>query len=230
MATQTLALNSVNRWLADGSTTDYPFSFAGGYLDKSHVKAYYVLAGVKVPLSVTAGIFLTHSTLRINPAPPSGAELTIYRDTPKNLPLVEFEDGTALTEPALNLMARQAVFIAAEYTDAALSLLDAQALDPYGFKDMLHSIYVGPSTVTLADRGKCHVKEDGTSVHVPVTYSGFTLNILNTSENPMRVTFGATAYMQGSDDASTEFSLAANSMLHVTQASSTKFFIWGNAA
>lgn len=229
MATQTLALNSVVRWEADGSTTDWNFSFAGGYIAKGHVKAYYTVGEVKVPLSVTDAMFVSAGVLRIDPAVPDGAVLTVYRDTPKNLPLVEFQDGTALTEPALDLMARQAVFIAAEYTDAALTLLDAAALDPYGFKDMQHSLYTGPSTVALADRGRCHVKEDGTSVHVPLTYSGFTFNILNTSESPMTVTFAATAYMQGSDDVSTEFSLAANSMLHVTQASATKFFIWGNA-
>ena len=58
-----------------------------------------------------------------------GSEFTIYRDTNKDLPLVEFADGTALTEPALNLMARQSVFIAAEFTDATTVVVDGNLLD-----------------------------------------------------------------------------------------------------
>lgn len=113
-----LQLDSVNRWLGDGVTTDWDFSFSGGYIDKAHVKAYMVAADrTRSGIPVTAAMFVTPFRLRL-PVTPVGAEVTIYRDTPKNLPLVEFEDGTAITEPSLNLMARQAVFIAAEFTDA----------------------------------------------------------------------------------------------------------------
>lgn len=113
-----LQLDSVNRWGGDGVTTDWDFSFSGGYIDKAHVKAYVVAADrTRTGIPVTSSMFVTPFRLRL-PVTPVGAEVTIFRDTPKDLPLVEFEDGTAITEPALNLMARQAVFIAAEFTDA----------------------------------------------------------------------------------------------------------------
>lgn len=120
MSTSTLLLNSVNRWLADGTQVDWDFSFAGGYIARAHVRAYYVLADdTKVTVPVTAGMFVTDFRLRIEPAVPVGATLTIYRDTPKDLPLVDWQSGTALTEVALDTMARQAVFIAAEAVDAS---------------------------------------------------------------------------------------------------------------
>lgn len=113
-----LQLDSINRWAGDGVTTDWDFSFSGGYIDKAHVKAYTVAVDrTRSGIPVTAAMFVTPFRLRL-PVTPVGAEVTIYRDTPKDLPLVEFEDGTAITEPSLNLMARQAVFIAAEFTDA----------------------------------------------------------------------------------------------------------------
>jgi hypothetical protein len=55
--------------------------------------------------------------LQVTPAlPPSAGLLVIYRDTPKDLPLVDFVEGP-LSEVALDTNARQAVFIAAEAQD-----------------------------------------------------------------------------------------------------------------
>ena len=142
---------------------------------------------------------------------------------------MEFEDGTAITEPALNLMARQAVFIAAEFTDATTTTIDDGALEPYGFKDMKHIAYAGASTVNLGDRGRNHVKTDHSQVTVPAMYVGFSCNIFNVSEDDMTVNFALTAYHQSSGETGTSWALAPNSILHLTQASASKVFISGNA-
>lgn len=223
-----LQLDSVNRWLGDGVTTDWDFSFSGGYIDRAHVKTYVQDAdGVRVYHEPE---FITGFRVRILPAAPAGSTVTIFRFTPRDLPLVEFEDGTAITEPALNLMARQAVFIAAEFTDATTTTIDDGALEPYGFKDMKHITYAGASTVNLGDRGRNHVKTDHSQVTVPAMYVGFSCNIFNVSEDDMPVTFALTAYHQGSSEVGTSWTLAPNSILHMTQVSSTKVFISGNAA
>lgn len=223
-----LQLNSINRWLGDGATTDWNFTFSGGYIAPEHVRCYVTDAdGVRIFPEKT---LISPFTMRVIPAVPTGSTITIYRDTPKDLPLVEFADGTALTEPALNLMARQSVFIAAEFTDATTTVIDDGALEPYGFKDMVHITYAGASTVNLGDRGRTHYKTDGSAVTVPVMYKGFTCNVFNVSDLDMTVTFAVPAYMQGSDEFNTAWTLAPNSILHVTQASLTKFFISGNAA
>lgn len=223
-----LQLDSVNRWLGDGVTTDWDFSFSGGYIDREHVRTYVEDAdGVRVYHEPE---FIQDFRVRILPAAPVGSKVTVFRFTPRDLPLVEFEDGTALTEAALNLMARQAVFIAAEFTDATTTTVDDGALEPYGFKDMKHITYAGASTVNLGDRGRNHVKTDHSPVTVPNMYVGFSCNIFNVSEDDMIVTFALTAHHQSSGETGTTWTLAPNSILHITQASTAKVFISGNAA
>ena len=102
----------------DGTTTVWNFSFTGGYLDPSHVKAYTELpTGVRTPIAVTPEMLIGEFQLQIAPALPSSAGvLVIYRDTPKDLPLVDFVEGP-LSEIALDTNAKQAVFIAAEAQD-----------------------------------------------------------------------------------------------------------------
>lgn len=102
----------------DGTTTVWNFSFTGGYLDPAHVKAYTELpTGVRTPIVVTPEMLIGEFQLQIAPALPSSAGvLVIYRDTPKDLPLVDFVEGP-LSEIALDTNAKQAVFIAAEAQD-----------------------------------------------------------------------------------------------------------------
>lgn len=112
----------------DGVTTVWDFSFSGGYLDKEHVKAYTTnAAGLRIevavnPLTDVIGVF----QLRILPALASGSTLVIYRDTPKDLPLVDFTDEAGFSEIALDTNAKQAVFIAAEAIDT-VNALDVSA-------------------------------------------------------------------------------------------------------
>jgi len=102
----------------DGSTTDWEFAFSGGYLSTSHVKASVTDNGITTDIPVNPSMLSGLFTLRIVPALATGQLLTIYRDTPKDLPLVDFTDEAGFTEIALDTNAKQAVFVAAEATDA----------------------------------------------------------------------------------------------------------------
>lgn len=121
MSTLTLSLNSQNHWLADGTQTAWTFSFAGGYITKSHVKAYRESpGGVRTNITVTTGDFLGEFQLQILPAVPAGHTLVIYRDSSNGgTPLVDFTDGAEITEIALDTVAEQSVFMAAEAADRA---------------------------------------------------------------------------------------------------------------
>ena len=121
MPTPTEQLYSRTSYAGDGVTTAWNFTFAGGYLDKSHVKAYTLTpAGVRTELAVLPGDFLGEYQLSIVPAVPLGTQVTIYRDTPKDAPLVDFADGGNLKEAALDTATKQTIFAAAENAAAAV--------------------------------------------------------------------------------------------------------------
>lgn len=118
MPTPTEQLLSRTVYLTDGSTVNWDFSFASGYINSAHVKAQTKDAtGAITQIVVTAGMLIGEFQLRITPALAAGLELTIYRDTPKDAPLVNFMDESGFSETALDVNAKQAVMIAAEAID-----------------------------------------------------------------------------------------------------------------
>ena len=123
MATATLTLGSQNRWLADGTTTDWNFNFAGGYISTDHVFAYSMSTDtipVRHDYVVTSGSFVSQYVLRITPAVPNGHTLVVYRDSRNNgLPLADFVDGGGINETDLDAIARQAIFVNQETLDSA---------------------------------------------------------------------------------------------------------------
>ena len=123
MATATLTLGSQNRWLADGTTTDWNFNFSGGYISTDHVFAYS-MSNDTIPVRhdyvVTGGSFVSQYVLRITPAVPNGHTIVIYRDSRNNgLPLADFVDGGGINETDLDAIARQAIFVNQETLDSA---------------------------------------------------------------------------------------------------------------
>lgn len=126
MADPIRQLLSQTSYVADGSQTVWNFSFSGGYIDKSHVKAKYLdAARVAHQIAVTPGMFLGQYQLNITPPIAAGSELVIYRDTPKEGPLVDFIDAASLTEASLDLSAKQGVFVAAESSDGWTTIIEA---------------------------------------------------------------------------------------------------------
>ena len=111
-------LYATNRFPGDGMTTQYEISFVGGYLDRTHVKAYVEGADlVQTPVTLSPGNFLGQYTIGGLATVPVGSTLVIYRDTPK-APIVDFVNGSRFTESNLDTATRQGAFIAAEGADA----------------------------------------------------------------------------------------------------------------
>lgn len=104
-----------------GTTGLYEFSFAGGYLEKSHVRLDFVTeVGARVNYPITEGMFVTEFTIQIPFAdiPAGTASMRIYRETPRDAPLLNFSTGSRLTERNLDRLAQQTIFVAAEAFDA----------------------------------------------------------------------------------------------------------------
>lgn len=119
MADPIRVLLSQTTFNTDGATTVWNFSFSGGYLEQSHVKAQKrdTATGDITQIVLTPGMFTGPYQLTLSPALAVGYELTIYRNTPKTGPLVDFTDRAQLTETALDYSAKQNIFAAAEADD-----------------------------------------------------------------------------------------------------------------
>jgi hypothetical protein len=209
-------LYSQSHWVdLDGVQTVWNFSFSGGYILPSHVKAYYLDAdGERVEVVVTEGMLTGEFQLTVSPAVPATAtRFVIYRDTPKDLPLVDFEGGAQVTERNLDRAAKQAVFCAAEVLDGAsvsgvsldavierIETLENVGLpdtSTFGFKALRRNSYTGSSNVLSADNGRAHYKTDGTSVTVPAGLPDELMTtVINWSDDPMTVTFAENTYLQ----------------------------------
>ncbi|OJB36542.1 hypothetical protein BGV57_26160 [Burkholderia ubonensis] len=111
--------NSMMVAQGDNVTKTYTFNFAGGYISKDHVKAYVydTVAGTTTPQVITPAMWTGPSQLTFGSAFPATQYLVIYRDTPKDKPLLSFKNGSIMNEPNLDEMAEQSVFSAAETQD-----------------------------------------------------------------------------------------------------------------
>ena len=143
-------LYATNRFPGDGMTTKYEISFVGGYLDRTHVKAYIVDAlGLTTLVPLNNGHFLNPNTLYNLPPTPVGSTFVIYRDTPRT-PLVDFVAGSRLTEANLDTAARQGLFLSMEALDAGVLLTPV----PPGGVTMLENSGSGEGLYIGATAGK----------------------------------------------------------------------------
>jgi hypothetical protein len=248
MATLTEQLYSQNHWVGiDGVQTTWNFTFSGGYIFPEHVKAYYLdAAGARVEVTVTEDMLIGEFQLEVDPPVPATAtRFVIYRNTPKDLPLVDFEGGSQVTEANLDRAAKQAIFVAAEVLDGAsvsgltlddvlerLAALESDVTDisELGYKALKRVTYTGSGNVVEADNGKSHYKTDGTAVNVPTGLAvEFLTTIANNSASVMSLTFtGSTAYLQdGSGDSGTSFTIPARSTATIWQPATNIWFVSG---
>jgi len=121
---------SINRFTGDGVTTQWEFNFAGGYIDQDHVKV--VVTDPEGVETVPAFTWVGPNTISIVPAVTDGDQLEIYRDTPKNVPLVDYTDGAIVSEKNLDTTAEQTVFATAEIFDR---FTDVQATNGQAIAD-----------------------------------------------------------------------------------------------
>lgn len=225
-------LFSQNHWIADGSQTVWDFSFAGNdtsltYISRDHVKAYWQDdSGNRHDYALdTVTDFLGDYQIQTIPAPPAGMLFVIYRDTPKDKPIVDYADGAAVSESSLDDSNKQAVFIAAE-------TIDQSGLYPdLGYKALKHVPYTGASTLQVIDNGRAHYKTDGTSVALVNTLPDeYLTTIINNSDSVMTVTVTAgVAHRQGISDTAgvASFTIPARNAVGATKVSSGHWFVNG---
>lgn len=101
------------RYEAVAGVQNYTFSF--GYLDQSHIQVR--LNGTLT----TAYTFLNSSTIQFTTAPEAGVQIEIRRVTPKNTPIVDFQDGSVILEKDLDLLATFNLYVSQETDDTAAS-------------------------------------------------------------------------------------------------------------
>jgi hypothetical protein len=109
-------------YTGNGSTTQYSITFP--YIDVTHVKAY--LNG-----TLTSAYTISSSTLTFTTAPANAVVIRIERETPNDNRLVDFTDGSVLTEQDLDRSADQNFYIAQEITDDSASKLGLDTDDKY---------------------------------------------------------------------------------------------------
>jgi len=119
---------SVNEFPGDGTTINWNIQFAGrspGYISIDHVRASIIDEdGVETPITLSQSNFVQPTLLRIEPPVPAGSVLRVWRDTPKDEPLLDYNDGALMTERNLDTSFAQAVYAAAEMVDRAADSLE----------------------------------------------------------------------------------------------------------
>ena len=144
-------------YTGNGSTTGYALPFS--YIASSHVFAY--LDNVNTTAFTIAGSTLTFTT-----APSSGVVITLKRITPSNARLVDFTDGSVLTEADLDQSADQNFFLSQETKDDGLStiqLTNADVFDalskriinvanPTGNNDAVNKTYLENTWLSTSDK------------------------------------------------------------------------------
>ena len=99
-------------YTADGNTSTFAITFS--FIDSTHVKVF--LDGVSNTAFTVSG-----SNVIMNSNPANGVVVQIRRETPTDNRLVDFQDGSVLTESDLDKSADQNFFIAQEVFDDSLS-------------------------------------------------------------------------------------------------------------
>ena len=111
-----------NTYTGNGSTTEYSISFS--YIDSTHVKCF--LDGVE-----TSAFTISSSTVTFNTAPTNSSVIRIERQTPVDSRLVDFQDGSVLTEAELDMSANQNFYAVQEITDDQSNNLGLTTADVY---------------------------------------------------------------------------------------------------
>jgi len=109
-------------YTGNGSTTQYSISWT--YIDSTHVKCF--LDGVS-----TSAFSVSGSTVTFNSAPANNVVIKIERQTPLTARLVDFQDGSVLTEADLDMSANQNFFAVQEFSDDATNYIQLDTDDKY---------------------------------------------------------------------------------------------------
>jgi hypothetical protein len=103
-------------------TVLWPFQFRDGYIDKAYVRVRYKDSeGIWWPVKITVkDNFEEDYVLRIDPPIPPCELVDIYRETPKDGPIVIYgRGGTILLDESRNAAVRQSMHVVVELKELA---------------------------------------------------------------------------------------------------------------
>jgi hypothetical protein len=98
----------------DGATAVFPVNMP--YIAQAHIKV--LVDGVETPFE-----WLNTGAVRLEQAPATGSTVKIKRETPRCKSLVDFQNGTVLTESEMDLSTLQMLYIVQETYDSLTSIL-----------------------------------------------------------------------------------------------------------
>lgn len=179
---------SLNEYVCDGIKTQFEISFAGGYLSRDHVVAIVAdgkdANGNLINEVQVDFVWVSEYSVSISPAVAASKILRIYRNTPFNAPIVDFSDGSVITEATLDINAKQAVFLAAELRDRFGTVVDPALTAVYATEakaardDILNEV---SGLVSTAGAGRIGLSN---SVEYPANTVGSALNRFFNFSNP----------------------------------------------
>lgn len=105
---------SYSQSIGDGTTVNFAVPFS--YLSKEHITAH--VDGIQVPFT-----WLNPAMIKLVTAPDDGAVVEVRRTTPNDKVLVDFQDGSTLTESNLDTATLQTFYLAQESYDRAEATL-----------------------------------------------------------------------------------------------------------
>jgi len=117
--------DSFVRYTGDGSTVQFNVPFP--YIEKGHVSA-------NVEGTTVSFTWINDSLIELNSAPANGDTVSIRRNTPTQ-PLVDFSDGSVLSEQGLDLLTTQNIYLSQEAHDRvgeAIAVNDSGEIDAQG--------------------------------------------------------------------------------------------------
>ena len=117
-----MSFNARVSYTADGNTSTFAITFS--FIDSTHVKVF--LDGV-----ATTNFTVSGSNVVMNSNPSNSVVVLIKRETPTNARLVDFQDGSVLTESDLDKSADQNFFIAQEINDESQSAMKLDNSDRF---------------------------------------------------------------------------------------------------
>ena len=220
---------ATNTWPGDGTTKQYEFNFVGGYIDKSHVKAYYLddETYIRTDIDMSTVTWIGPVTLLFPTAPAVGQTLTIYRETPREA-LVDFENTSRITEANLNKAFTQSLFISVEASDLLSSSIIQELLQQIEIvNDQFAEISVMATQVAIDAAAVAIAKVASEAAAAVAQSSAANAMVSATSANADRVAAQAAAASAAANAAA---SLISQTAAAASQASATASATSANAA
>ena len=201
-----MALSYVT-YTANGSTNQFDITFS--YIDRTHIKVFVD------NVEDTSFTFINDTRIQTTSMPANAAVVKIDRNTPTNARLVDFQDGSVLTETDLDKSANQNFFISQETVD---EVADKLGLDNSNLWDADNKRIINLATPTSANDAatKDYIDTQTTSAATSATNSANSATAAASS-----ATSAASSATSATSSASTATTKASEASTSATNAASS---------